>query len=110
MPGNEPALPSSALVFLHDGVVSGSSFESPGRVGMLSSSQKAELAACRADGASARRKGVAHFSNPHMDSPLFLLPFSGQAEEFQLDLVEAWWDGWEGADQAPSGEQRNVGA
>ncbi len=88
-------------------MVGGSSFESPGRVRLLSSSQEAELAACRADGANARRKGVAHFSNPHMDSPLFVLPFSAPAEEFQLDRVEAWWDGWESAGRVASGEQRN---
>ena len=72
-----------------------------------SSSQKVALAACLAEGDRARRQGVAHFNNPRMGSPLFVPPFSAQEEAFQLDLVEAWWDGWEGADRVLSSEQVN---
>ena len=45
-----------------------------------------------------------------MDSPLFVLPFGGEAEAFQLDLVETWWDGWDDADRALKTELQGDGA
>ncbi len=74
--------------------------ERPWPFGTLSRSQTAELEVCRGEGARARLNGLAHNANPHMDSPLFALPVRRAAEEFQLDRVEAWWEGWEEADRA----------
>jgi len=45
-----------------------------------------------------------------MDSPLFVLPFGAEAEAFQLDPVETWWDGWEGVDRALKTELQGDGA
>ena len=51
----------------------------------------------RQEGSDARKRGVSHGANPYMDSPIFKLPFQTVVEELQLDLVEAWWDGWAAA-------------
>ncbi len=83
-------------------VVSGQESERPLPADTPSRSQAAELEACREEGVRARLNGLAHGANPHMGSPLFSLPVRRAGEEFQLDRVEAWWDGWEEADRALS--------
>ena len=58
-------------------------------------------------GVNARREGAVHGANPYMASPIFKLPFESAAEEMQLDLVEAWWDGWDaGGCRSPGGASR----
>ncbi len=76
-------------------------FESPWprRFWELPQAHEADRAACLQAGARARLYGLAHGDNPHMNSLLFLLPVVTTAEVMQLDRVEAWWDGWEEADQ-----------
>ena len=59
--------------------------------------RRAMLSQSRQEGSDARQRGVSHGANPYMDSPIFKLPFQTAAEELQLDLVEAWWNGWEAA-------------
>ena len=64
-------------------------------VAAIVSDRRARLLKSWQQGVNARREGAVHGANPYMASPIFKLPFESAAEELQLDLVEAWWDGWD---------------